>query len=167
MKDVARYTSIKDFDIQQGEGVHVSLWMQGCVHRCGNCHNPDTWDLSDKSGKVFTETEVNKIVDILNCRIKKNLSILGGEPLIPRNYEMLELLVEKAKKRNPNIKIWLWTGFNFEDVKHINLMQYIDVLVDGKYIHELREVTRYKGSSNQRVIDVKKSLDKNKVILYK
>lgn len=159
-----RYACIKDFDIEQGDGITVSLWTQGCVHQCRDCHNPDTWDT--EGGSLFTNKEVISIVELLNSGdVHKDLSVLGGEPLLPRNIEQLTVLLSVVKKQCKDVKVWLWTGYTFDEVKKLRLMRYVDILVDGRYKKELHEITRYKGSSNQRVIDVQKSLKEGIVVL--
>lgn len=161
-----RYASIKDFDIQQGDGVNVSLWTQGCPHHCKGCYNPHTWDLN--GGYPFTDKEYNTIINLLtDGKIHKNLSILGGEPLMPQNLNILTKLCKDIKRINPNIKIFVWTGYTYVNVKNLELMKYIDVLVDGKYIINQHETTRYKGSKNQRVINVPLSIKQDNVILYR
>lgn len=152
-----RYNSIKDFDINQSEGISVSLWMQGCEHHCEGCYNKDTWDFN--KGYEFTYETIDKIINLLTKdNIHKNLSILGGESLSPNKIEMITYLVKKVKEVNCEIKIWIWSGYLFDDIKHLDLINYIDVLVDGKYNKKLHNPTRYKGSDNQKVYDVKNTL---------
>ena len=161
-----RYNSIKDFDIQQGDGVNVSLWFQGCEHKCEGCFSPHTWDFN--KGELFTQDTIDYIINLLTKdKINKNLSILGGETLSANKLDMLQSLLEQVRATVPNIKIFLWTGYLWEDVKSLPLVKYLDVIVDGKYNKSEHNPTRYKGSNNQRVIDVIKSLQANKVILYK
>ena len=156
---MCRYSAIKDFDIEQGDGINVSVWFQGCSHRCKGCHNPQTWNF--EGGKEFTNREIDIIIDLL---IKdyddigfKNLSILGGEPLEDRNIPMLTKLVQRVKEVSKDIKIFLWTGYRLEEKlsDNLELFECIDVVIDGKFIEEEKEITRYKGSKNQRVIDLK------------
>ena len=158
-----KYNSIKDFDIKQGDGINVSLWTQGCPHHCKNCHNPETWSFDQ--GKEFTYETIEKIIKMLNSEdVHKNLSILGGEPLVYRNLPMLSKLVSQVKSRT-NAKIWIWTGYTIEelfpnmnfDTNLFNILYNVDYIVDGRYIESKKEESRYKGSSNQRVIDMKAS----------
>lgn len=145
-----RYSAIKDFDMNQSNGVCVSLWMQGCEHRCEGCYNEETWDF--EGGYEFTEKTIVKILDLLTKDdIHKNLSILGGESLSPNKIEHLTSLVKAVKQLNEDIQVWIWTGYLYEDIKHLELINYTDVLIDGKYEKEHHEPTRYKGSSNQKI----------------
>lgn len=161
-----RYKAIKDFDINQSDGVSVSLWWQGCEHRCEGCYSPHTWSFED--GEEFTTDTIDYIVHLLTKdNVKKNLSILGGESLSPNKRDMMYLLVKTVREQVPNIQIWVWTGYLYEDIKDVKAISLIDVLVDGKYEKELHNPTRYKGSSNQRVIDIQKSLEQKNVIFYK
>jgi anaerobic ribonucleoside-triphosphate reductase activating protein len=159
-----RYNSIKDFDMKQGDGINVSLWTQGCPHRCKGCHNPETWSFDQ--GKEFTNETIEKIIKLLTKdNIHKNLSILGGEPLICRNLLMLSELVSQVKSRT-SAKIWIWTGYTIEellsemnfDANLFNILYKVDYIIDGEFIEDEKEDLRYRGSRNQRVIDVKKSL---------
>lgn len=152
----ARYISIKDYDMKQANGISVSLWFQGCPHCCKGCYNKQTWDMSEEAGQEFNENTIKYILTLLKDKnVNKNLSVLGGEPLLPRNLELLESLCIKAKEQNPNMEIWIWTGYEYEEVKHLSILKHIDYLVDGKFIEEKKELHRYKGSTNQRVIKLR------------
>ena len=133
---------------------------------CKNCFNPETWDF--KSGIDFNDEVIDKIIELANYDYIKGLSILGGEPMHPNNIKGTTLLAKRFKEKYPDKTIWVWSGFLFDkDLKDKEVLNYIDVLVDGRYEDELHDFTlRWKGSSNQRVIDVKKSLKNNKVVLY-
>lgn len=164
-----RYNSIKDFDIKQGDGINVSLWTQGCSHRCKGCHNPETWDF--KGGKPFTLETASSIIDLLTKdKIHKNLSILGGEPLEKVNFKQLADLIAWVKMFT-KAKVWVWTGYEFEtllkqedeDLKFI--LGNIDYLVDGKFIEKCKVESRYKGSRNQRVIDINASMKKGEIVV--
>lgn len=163
---LARYNTIKDFDMHQGDGINVSLWMQGCEHRCKGCYSPQTWDFN--TGYVFTEDTIEEIIHLLSKDegIHKNLSILGGETLSPNKIPYITKLVQEVKSKLPGTKIFLWTGYTWNCINHYELIKSIDVLVDGMYIKELHEPSRFKGSSNQRVIDVQGSLKNAEVVLY-
>ena len=161
----ARYLSIKDFDMNQGDGINVSLWLSGCEHKCPGCYSPHTWDFNQ--GELFTPKTIDFIINLLKKdNIHKNLSILGGETLSPNKLGPLLALVTKVKKEVPNTKIFLWTGYTWDCIHRLNLMKYIDVVVDGRYDKDQHCPSRYKGSSNQRVIDVQKSLLEGKIIKY-
>lgn len=159
-----RYNVIRKMDISNGPGVRVSVFMQGCAFHCKNCFNPETWDF--KEGQEFTEETIHKVLDLCQKNEIKGLSILGGEPMHPANLEGTTKLAKAFKETYPDKTIWTWTGFQFEDLKDKEVFQYIDVLVDGQYKDELHDPTlKWRGSSNQRVIDVKKSLEQNKIVV--
>lgn len=167
---VLRYAGIKENDIVDGEGVCVSFWLQGCCHRCDGCHNPDTWDYG--GGLELPNTYIDDIVKLLSKNgIHRNLSILGGEPCLPSNVSIVLPLLKKVRTALHSVKIYLWSGYTYEqllgrdDTKE--LLQYIDVLIDGKFELAHRDITlKFRGSPNQRVIDVKQSLQSNGVVLY-
>ena len=160
-----RYNKIRKMDISNGPGVRVSVFMQGCTFNCKNCFNPETHDF--RGGKEFTDETINKILELCDKDYIVGLSILGGEPMHPKNIEGTTKLAKAFKERYPDKTIWAWTGFLFDrDLKDKEVMRYIDVLVDGQYKDELHDFRlKWCGSSNQRVIDVKQSLDKKYVVL--
>lgn len=161
-----RYNKIRKMDISDGPGVRVSIFMQGCTFNCKECFNPETHDFN--GGKEFTDATINRVLELCENENINGLSILGGEPLHPNNIEGTTKLVKAFKEKLPNKDIWIWSGFLFDkDLKDKEVMKYTDVLVDGRYVDELRNPTlKWKGSENQRVIDVQKSLNNNEVILY-
>ena len=156
-----RYASIRDMDISNGNGIGVALFTQGCHFHCKNCFNQDTWSFD--GGKEFTEEVMDKFLKLVNRDFIKRVSILGGEPLAKENVDgVCDIL-----KNIHNKTIWVYTGYTFEAVKNYDIMKYIDYLVDGQYVDELRDLKlKFKGSSNQRIIDVQKSLKESKVVLY-
>mgnify|MGYP004652232725 FL=1 len=157
-----RYNKIRKMDIADGPGVRVSIFMQGCSFNCKNCFNPETHNFS--GGKEFTDETINHIIDLCNNENIEGLSILGGEPMHSLNIDGTLKLAKMFKKTYPEKNIWAWTGFLFENLKEKEVMKYIDVLVDGQYVDELHNPTlKWKGSSNQRVIDVQKSLKDGKI----
>lgn len=161
-----RYNTIRKMDISNGPGVRVSIFMQGCAFHCKNCFNPETWDF--KGGKEFTDETIEEVLKLCSPGHIKGLSILGGEPMHPNNIAGTTELAKKFKERFPEKTIWAWSGFLFDQIKDNEVFNYIDVLVDGQYVDELHDFTLdWRGSSNQRVIDVKKSLKKGEVVLYK
>lgn len=165
-----RYAGIKENDIVDGEGVCVSFWVQGCEHHCLGCHNPDTWDRN--GGLELPNTYIDDIIKLLSKNgILRNLSILGGEPCLPSNVSIVLPLLKKVHTEAKFSKIYLWSGYTFEELMGRDdtreLLQYVDVLVDGKFELAHRDITlKFRGSPNQRVIDVQKSLLYNIVVLY-
>lgn len=159
------YNKIRKMDVSNGPGIRVSIFMQGCTFKCKGCFNPETHDFN--GGKEFTDETIERILDLCSKEHIVGLSILGGEPLHPKNIEGTTKLAKAFKDRYPDKTIWIWSGFLFDrDLKEKEVLNYIDVLVDGQYNCELYSpILRWKGSSNQRVIDVKKSLLNNKVEL--
>lgn len=160
-----RYNKIRKMDISDGPGVRVSIFMQGCAFNCKGCFNPETHDFN--GGKEFTQETINRILELGENENIKGLSILGGEPMHPKNIEGTTKLAKAFKEKFPDKNVWTWTGFLFDkDLKDKEVLKYVDVLVDGQYVNELRNPKlKYSGSSNQRVIDVQKSLKENRIIL--
>ena len=161
-----RYNKIRKMDIANGPGVRVSIFMQGCEFHCKNCFNSETWGFD--GGEEFTDETIEKVLNACDKEYIEGLSILGGEPMHPKNIEGTTKLAKAFKEKFPNKTLWAWSGFIFEKyLKDKPVLNYLDVLVDGQYVDELHDPTlKWKGSSNQRVIDVKKSLKKNKIVLF-
>lgn len=183
-----RYSSMRNLDISNGEGVGVSLFVQGCPFHCKNCFNSDTWDFN--GGKEWTEKTKNKFMELIDRPYIKRVSFLGGECLADQNLDEVLKLVKQIRISFPEKTIWLYTGFCWNDImcsfaglqadcvaldkkdieaweKRKRIISNVDVLVDGEYIDEQKDLTlKFRGSKNQRVIDVKKSLAQNKVVLY-
>ena len=160
------YATIKECDVANGPGVRVSVFVSGCNHHCKGCFNEIAWDF--EYGEKFTEDTINKVIKDLDHDYIEGLSLLGGEPLEHSNQKGLLPLIKQVKEKFPNKTVWSWTGFSFDkDLKDKEVSKYIDVLVDGQYVEALRDPKlKYAGSSNQRVIDVQKSLKENKLILW-
>ena len=160
-----KYNVIRKMDISNGPGVRVSVFMQGCEFHCKNCFNPETWNFD--GGKEFTQESIDEVMDLCGKDYIKGLSILGGEPMHPKNIEATTKLAKEFKEKYPDKNLWVWSGFKFdEDLKDKEVVKYIDVLVDGRYVDELHDPTlKWKGSSNQRVIDVQQSLKSNDIVL--
>lgn len=167
------YADIKKIDVANGEGVRVSVFVSGCNHHCKGCFNQCAWDFN--YGKEFSEKEEQQIIDYMNHDYISGLSLLGGEPLEPRNQEGLLPLVKKVKEKFPNKDIWCYTGFDFEkDVVEKmaknnettrELLKYIDIIVDGKFEEDKKDLKlQFRGSSNQKIVDVKKSLQTGKIV---
>lgn len=160
------YNLIRKMDISDGPGVRVSIFFQGCSFHCKNCFNPETWDF--EKGKDFTEETIETILNLCNYDYIRGLSILGGEPLHPKNIESSTLLAKKFKEVYPNKDIWLWSGFLYEQKCDEEIFKYVDVMVDGRYVDELHDFRlKWCGSSNQRVIDIKKTKIKKEIVIYK
>ena len=158
-----RYNKIRKMDISNGPGVRVSIFMQGCTFKCKNCFNPETHDFN--GGEEFTDETIEKVLGLCDHEYIKGLSILGGEPMHPKNIDGTLKLAKAFKEKFPEKNIWSWTGFKFEDIKSKENIKYIDVLVDGQYVDELHDPNlKWKGSSNQRVIDINKTLASGDVI---
>ena len=171
------YATIKWYDIANGEGVRISLFVSGCTHRCKNCFNEVAWDFS--YGTPFDGEIEEKILKELDNDYIAGLSLLGGEPLEPQNQEALYPFIKKVKELYPNKTIWCYTGCVFNEKKKLltekekntpftkELLSLIDVLVDGPFIEELKDIRlKFRGSSNQRVIDMPKTLAGGKIVLY-
>lgn len=152
---MSRYNAILTNDVVNGEGVCVSFFVQGCPHHCKGCFNPETWNF--EGGKPYTEGVKKEIIKAIKANgIRRNFSILGGEPLAGKNIEMTKDVVKTVRNTYPDIKIFLWTGYDFEDssqdMDFFEILQYIDVVIDGKFIEELKDLNlRLRGSSNQRI----------------
>ena len=182
-----RFASMRNLDVSNGEGVGVSLFVQGCDRHCFNCFNPDTWDFN--GGKEWTKETKNKFMKLIDRPYINRISVLGGEPLAEQNLDEVLSLIKEIRISFPEKSIWLYTGFEwnslmakicqptfpdekFEHDRNIHMKRQkiisnVDVLIDGEYIDEQRDITlKWRGSSNQRVIDVKQSLTQNKVVLY-
>ena len=160
-----RYNKIRKMDISNGPGVRVSIFTQGCAFNCPNCFNPETHDFT--AGKEFTDETMNKILDLCDNENIEGLSILGGEPMHPNNIEGTTKLAKAFKERFPNKSLWAWSGYKFDEyIKDKDVTKYLDVVVDGQFIDNQKDYTlKWKGSANQRVIDVQKSIESNKIIL--
>ena len=168
------YGEIKKVDIANGEGVGVSLFVSGCTHHCKNCFNEATWDFN--FGKAYTQETEEYILDLLSHDYIAGLSILGGEPFEFKNQESVAQLVEKAKNLYPQKNIWVYSGYVFEELHtggKMNtpfvdkILKNIDILVDGEFVEEKKNITlKFRGSENQRLINIPKTLKSGKVILW-
>ena len=177
-----RYASIRSMDISNGEGVGISLFVQGCHFHCKNCFNPETWDFN--GGKEWTPEVEDKFIELASRPYIKRISLLGGECLADENLDGVLNLINKIRLLMPEKTIWLYTGYTFEQImkyeygnKYINnfnvdglrqiIVSQLDVLVDGKYIDSKRNLSKkWCGSDNQRVINIKESLKQDKIILH-
>lgn len=159
------YIRIDKDNLLNGEGVRVVLWTTGCEHHCFNCHNKETW--CETNGVEFTNETKEELYKELSKEYIAGLTLSGGDPLAPHKREEIGKLVKETKEKFPNKDIWCWTGYKWEEIQDLPFLKYIDVLIDGEFVQALYSPNlKWKGSSNQRVIDVQKSLQENKVILY-
>ncbi|MBQ3110232.1 MAG: anaerobic ribonucleoside-triphosphate reductase activating protein [Clostridia bacterium] len=169
------YATIKNHDIANGLGVRVSLFVSGCTHHCKGCFNPETWDFN--YGNEFTEEVQQEVISALAPDYISGLSLLGGEPFEPSNQASLVPFLKKVKELYPEKDIWCYSGYNFEsdmltgklgDASVTDeMLSYIDILVDGEFVESLKDISlRFKGSSNQRIIDVQQSLKTDTLVLW-
>ena len=160
-----RFGKLNKHDIANGEGVRVSLFVSGCPHRCKGCFNPETWDRN--FGEQFNEDTINEILDAMIPDYITGLTILGGEPLVRYNALAVYEICKTVKRKYPHKSIWVYTGYLYEEVESLVAMRFIDVLVDGRFIEDQKDITlKFKGSKNQRIIDVKASRRADKVVLW-
>lgn len=158
-----KYLNILDCDIIDGEGVRVTLFVSGCSHRCKGCHNPESWDAS--GGKEFTEETIERIEKLLDRDFVDGLTLSGGDPLFPQNRLEITKFCKKIKEKFPQKTIWLYTGYEYEEVKTLEVFDYVDVVVDGPFKIDLRDVSlAFRGSPNQRIIDIKKTKELNRIV---
>ena len=165
------YADIKKVDVANGPGVRVSLFVSGCTHRCEECFNPETWDFD--YGTPFGEAEIEKILALLAPDHIRGLSLLGGEPFEPANQEAVLELVRRVREELPQKTIWCYSGYLFQELAAgkigdhgRELLEQLDVLVDGPFVLAKKDLgLRFRGSSNQRIIDVPASLKARTVIL--
>ena len=168
------YSTIKDCDIANGIGVRITLFVSGCTNHCKNCFQPQTWDFD--FGEPFTEETEKKLLEMLKPDYINGLTLLGGEPMEPQNQRALVPFLKRVRETYPNKNIWCFTGFTYEVLKTDGshprcevtdeMLSLIDVLVDGRYVDELKDLTlQFRGSSNQRLIDMVKTRENGEVTL--
>ena len=166
------YSAIKNYDIANGLGVRVTLFVSGCTHHCEGCFNEETWSFS--SGKPFTKETEDEIIKLLSPDYIKGLTLLGGEPMEKVNQAALYPFVKRVKEAYPDKNIWCYSGYTLDEISkgraHTDvtdaLLGFIDVLVDGEFKKELYSIAlKFRGSSNQRVIDLKETLKQGKTVL--
>ena len=168
------YATIKPIDVANGPGVRVSLFVSGCTHHCKGCSNSEAWDFN--YGKPFEKQAEEEIFSALSPDYIEGFSLLGGEPFEPQNQETLLPFLRKLKDKFPNKSIWCYSGYSFEDIvagkvgdklTAMSMLSLIDILVDGEFIEEQKDLhLRFRGSANQRVIDVKKSLRSDSIVFW-
>lgn len=168
------YSTIKDCDIANGIGVRITLFVSGCTNHCKNCFQPQTWDFN--FGEPFTEETEEKLLEMLKPDYINGLTLLGGEPMEPQNQRALVPFLKRVREAYPNKNVWCFTGFTYEVLKTDGshprcevtdeMLSLIDVLVDGRYVDELKDLTlQFRGSSNQRLIDMVKTHENGEVTL--
>ncbi len=166
------YADIKKVDVANGPGVRVSLFVSGCTHHCKECFNPETWDFS--FGDPFGEAQIQQILKLLDRSYIRGLSLLGGEPFEPQNQQAVLELVRRVRETLPQKDVWCYSGYLFEELAEGNvgehsrqLLEQLDILVDGPFVLEQKDLgLRFRGSANQRIIDVPQSLKAGKVCLW-
>ena len=169
------FAAIKPSDIADGPGVRVSLFVSGCTNHCENCFQPETWDFG--YGEPFTSETEERVLNLLDRSYIKGLTILGGEPFEPSNQRALLPFVRRVRERYPDKTIWMYSGFTYEEMTRegthphceatLPLLDLIDVLVDGRFVEKLKNLSlRFRGSSNQRLIDMKKTLADGEIVLW-
>lgn len=169
------YGEIKNCDIANGSGVRVSLFVSGCTNRCKNCFQPQTWDFG--YGEEFTRETEDRIIALLGKEYIAGLTVLGGEPFEPQNQRSLLPFIKRVREALPEKNIWAYSGFTIEEMlkdgshPHCEvteeLLGLIDVLVDGRFVEDLKDISlKFRGSKNQRIIDVKKTLETGSAVLY-
>jgi anaerobic ribonucleoside-triphosphate reductase activating protein len=160
------YGEIKNCDVANGEGVRVTLFVSGCTNRCKNCFQPQTWDFA--YGQPFTADTEQKLLEMLEPSYIRGLTVLGGEPFEPSNQRALLPFLRRVREQYPQKDIWCFSGFTYEELKREgshprceatdDMLEQLDVLVDGRFVEELKDISlRFRGSSNQRLIDLKAS----------
>ena len=170
------YSAIKKCDVANGPGVRVSLFVSGCTHHCPGCFNAETWDFN--FGAEFTKVQEDEIIELLKPEYIKGLSLLGGEPFEPSNQRVLVGLLRRIKETYPKKTVWCYTGYLLDDELlqesrarcevTDEMLSYIDILVDGEFVENMKDLRlRFRGSSNQRVIDLKQTLAGDEIIWWK
>lgn len=159
-----RYHNITYDDMLNGTGLRVVLWISGCEHKCSGCQNPITWN--PEEGLIFDEKAKKEIFYYLEKDYIEGITFSGGDPLYPQNREELLEIIKEIKEKFPDKNIWVYTGYKYENIEKLDIINYIDVLVDGKFVKDLADSQlHWKGSVNQRVINVKKSISKGSIVL--
>ena len=169
------YCNIKKFDIANGEGVRTTLFVSGCTNRCEHCFQPETWDFN--YGEEFTKEVEDDIIRSLEPYYVNGLTLLGGEPFEPENQPALTAFLRRVRAERPDKNVWCFTGFTLEELLENGsyprteftdeMLSMIDVLVDGRFVNSLKNISlRFRGSSNQRIINVKETMSTGKIVLY-
>lgn len=160
-----RYHNITTDDMLNGDGLRTVLWLAGCGHHCEGCQNPLTWD--PEGGLPFDESAKAELFGYLGKNYISGITFSGGDPLYPGNRAEVGALIDEIKERFPDKTIWVYTGYLWEEVSGLPYMKKVDVVVDGKFVMQLKDIKlHWKGSVNQRVIDVRKTLEIGKIVLH-
>lgn len=160
-----RYHNITTDDMLNGDGLRTVLWVAGCTHRCEGCHNPITWDID--GGIPFDGAAETEFFEKLSADYISGATFSGGDPLHPQNRGEITRLAKRIKTELPEKTLWLYTGFVWEDIRELEIIPLLDVVVDGRFVKALLDAKlHWKGSSNQRVIDVKETLRLGKIVLF-
>lgn len=161
------YTLIRSIDIANGEGIGTALFVSGCPFHCEGCFNPETWDYG--YGKEFTQKTLISLIEATDKSYISRISILGGEPLAPVNFETVSLIIESLKKRFPEKRIWIYSGYTYESLNknQLRVISKADILVDGQFIKEKKDLNlKFRGSSNQRIIDIQQTIKRSRLTLW-
>ena len=163
-----RYGQIRKYDVANGPGIRVSFFVTGCTHNCFNCFNKEYQDF--QHGNIWTDEETDHILELLDNPHIRGLSVLGGEPF-QNSKDLAQVLRRINQEKSPEKDIWVWSGYTYDqiirDEEMFELLKEVDVLVDGPFVQKLKDLTlKFRGSSNQRIIDVEKTLQKGELILY-
>lgn len=161
------YTLIRSIDIANGEGIGTALFVSGCPFHCEGCFNPETWDY--EYGKEFTQKTLISLIEATDKPYISRISILGGEPLVPVNLETVSLIIESLKKRFPEKRIWIYSGYTYESLNknQLRVISKADILVDGQFIKEKKDLNlKFRGSSNQRIIDIQQTIKGSRLTLW-
>lgn len=161
------YTLIRSIDIANGEGIGTALFVSGCPFHCEGCFNPETWDYG--YGKEFTQKTLISLIEATDKPYINRISILGGEPLAPVNVETVSLIIESLKKRFPEKRIWIYSGYTYESLNknQLRVISKADILVDGQFIKEKKDLNlKFRGSSNQRIIDIQQTIRGSRLTLW-
>lgn len=161
------YTLIRSIDIANGEGIGTALFVSGCPFHCEGCFNPETWDYGH--GKEFTQKTLISLIEATDKPYINRISILGGEPLAPVNLETVSLIIESLKKRFPEKRIWIYSGYTYESLNknQLRVISKADILVDGQFIKEKKDLNlKFRGSSNQRIIDIQQTIKGSRLTLW-
>lgn len=162
------YAAIKTYDIANGPGIRTSIFVSGCTRHCKECFQPQTWDFS--YGEPFTQAVIDRILESLDSPRIAGLTVLGGEPFEPRNQAAVADLLRQVRKKFPEKSLWAFTGYTIEELNSETakeILSYLDVLVDGPFMIEKKDLTlRFRGSSNQRLIDLKKTRETGTLVLW-